>query len=757
MALSPPSLLPFRVGSRLPIVLSAFLLVGCSHLLEADDGRKEDASGLLEGPDPVEELLATPPLDSTTQELLLALIDSVGEAFQEERWGAALDGYRRLGAAAPVLADWLPVLQGEVLAHAGDPVGVREHLGNPVPAEGKDGSLGEWELNPNPVIRKWGWKLEADALDRSDQGALAATSAMRAADMLRAPVDQAEAWLEAARLWNADGNATEARQALLQVLSVAPASPWAARALDLLPPAQELPAAWGGPLIRAARATRNHARLVELLPPAIAVEEARLSGDPHDSTPLAIELRLEVAEALLDMGHPARALEWLDPLGEAPVEVELLRGQAQLARGQSLDGMATLLRVAALHGSRPEIAGRALMDVAVLDAQQGHEARATQGFQQAFALGFHDPVAEVTAVRTGARHYLRGELEPAASLFATVARDHPRSASRQMGAFWAALVLEAAGEPGEAMTYFRQAHESDPLSYYGLLAGERLGAVVLPSSLPLGPEPVPGLEPLVANALFRLRVHQRVPTPGSLAFELERLEAFFTSLPGGDYTWAEALIQGGFPLQGVVLGRAIHAREGSWNLRLLRIVHPFPHRETIVREARARDLDPFLVAGLIRQESLFHASIRSSAGAVGLMQIMPATGAEVARGMGMSGFTADRLVEPEVNVPIGTRFLSDLLRRFDGRVTDALAAYNAGPTRARSWRRMDEYGNLDVFHEHIPFRETRHYVKVVQQYARVYTALYGCPNFTPCLGQTHAALTSATPLPAPADRAAPAR
>ncbi|MEX2526930.1 MAG: transglycosylase SLT domain-containing protein [Gemmatimonadota bacterium] len=731
--------------------------MGCSHLLEADDSGEEQASGLPEGPDPVGELLMVPPLDSTTQESLLVLVDSVREAFGQEQWSAALDGYRRLGAAAPVLADWLPVLQGEALAHAGDPAGVQESLGTHVPAVATEGTGESWALHPNPVTRKWGWKLTVDALDRSGQETLAAEAAMRATDELQSPVDQAEAWLEAARLWDTQENEYQARLALLQVLTVAPASPWATRALNLLPSVEELPAGWEGQLLRAARATRNHARLVELLPRAIALADARSPGEPISPAPQAVDLRLELGEALLATGAAGKALEWLAPLGDTPVEVELLRGQAQVAQGHIREGAATLLRVAALNTHRPDIAGRALMDVAALDAERGDQSRATQGFQQAYALGFHDPEAEVTAVRTGARHYLLGELDPASSLFATVARDHPRSASRQLGAFWAALVLEADGKPGEAMTYLRQAHDSDPLSYYGLLAGERLGEAVLPTSLPLGPEPRSDLEPLLSNALFRLRVHQRVPTPGSLAFELERLETFFTSLPGGDYAWAEALIQGGFPLQGVVLGRAIHSREGSWNLRLLRIVHPFPHREIIVREARARGLDPFLVAGLIRQESLFHASIRSSAGAVGLMQIMPATGAQVARGMGMSGFTAARLEEPEVNIPIGTRFLSDLLRRFDGQVTDALAAYNAGPTRARNWRRMDEYRNLDVFHEHIPFRETRHYVKVVQQYSRVYAALYGCPNFTPCLGQTYAALTSATRLPSPADRATPVR
>jgi hypothetical protein len=87
---------------------------------------------------------------------------------------------------------------------------------------------------------------------------------------------------------------------------------------------------------------------------------------------------------------------------------------------------------------------------------------------------------------------------------------------------------------------------------------------------------------------------------------------------------------------------------------------------------------------------------------------------------------------------MGTTFLIGLVNRFDGRAEDALAAYNAGPTRLQRWRRTPEYGDRDVFMEHIPFRETRNYVKLVQQYARIYTALYGCEGFEPCLGLSYA-------------------
>lgn len=238
------------------------------------------------------------------------------------------------------------------------------------------------------------------------------------------------------------------------------------------------------------------------------------------------------------------------------------------------------------------------------------------------------------------------------------------------------------------------------------------------------------------------------------------------------YDFAETLLGEGFPVQSMVLDRAIHRREGGeWNLRLLRIVFPFPYRDAVVREARARGLDPFFVAGLIRQESMFHPTIRSSAGAVGLMQLLPSTAQEVARAEGIR-FSPASLEDPEVNLRLGTTFLASMVRRFDGRAEDALSAYNAGPTRARQWRLRDEYRDTDVFLEHLPFAETRHYVKVVQQYARIYTALYGCGGaaaagggagpgadfgLEPCLGLSYRAALERSPVAGGAPSSALAR
>lgn len=154
------------------------------------------------------------------------------------------------------------------------------------------------------------------------------------------------------------------------------------------------------------------------------------------------------------------------------------------------------------------------------------------------------------------------------------------------------------------------------------------------------------------------------------------------------------------------------------------LFYPLPYRDHVERYARARELDPYLVAALIRQESTFNPRVRSPAGARGLMQIIPATGRQLARQERRRYATRD-LYNPEINIRYGTRYLKDILRRFEGRVDFALASYNAGPHRVRRWTGMDMSLDPEIFIEDIPFEETRNYVKLVLRNEMLYRRLYG--------------------------------
>ncbi len=154
-------------------------------------------------------------------------------------------------------------------------------------------------------------------------------------------------------------------------------------------------------------------------------------------------------------------------------------------------------------------------------------------------------------------------------------------------------------------------------------------------------------------------------------------------------------------------------------------LYPLAQWPLVSQEAKAQSLDPYLVTALMREESAFAPQAVSSAGARGLMQLMPETANQVAKKYGVARDPSAPLETPEVNIRLGTLHLAEVLRDNGGNLSLALASYNAGRQQVRSW--IDRFGIADVeqFTEDIPYNETRNYVKrVLGSYER-YTSLYG--------------------------------
>jgi soluble lytic murein transglycosylase len=162
-------------------------------------------------------------------------------------------------------------------------------------------------------------------------------------------------------------------------------------------------------------------------------------------------------------------------------------------------------------------------------------------------------------------------------------------------------------------------------------------------------------------------------------------------------------------------------------------------------QARSRKLDESLVFGLVRQESRFIADAKSSAGASGLMQLMPSTAQWMARKIGMKGFNASRLEQPEVNATLGAYYLRHVLDGFGGNQALAAAAYNAGPGRARRWCDVKPLEGA-IYVETIPFVETRQYVKRVMENAIYYAAVMSGEqrSLKSCLGMIEGAVAVKT-------------
>jgi soluble lytic murein transglycosylase len=153
---------------------------------------------------------------------------------------------------------------------------------------------------------------------------------------------------------------------------------------------------------------------------------------------------------------------------------------------------------------------------------------------------------------------------------------------------------------------------------------------------------------------------------------------------------------------------------------------PRPYWTDLKRYSMRNDLDPFLVASLIRQESEFNATAVSHANAVGLMQLLPVTGKKVAKEEKIRHFNASQLFVPGVNLQLGTRYFKAMVDKF-GSFEYALAAYNAGSDRVEDWLAAGNYRDPQEFVESIPFTETREYVQAILRNANVYRQLYGNP------------------------------
>ena len=174
-----------------------------------------------------------------------------------------------------------------------------------------------------------------------------------------------------------------------------------------------------------------------------------------------------------------------------------------------------------------------------------------------------------------------------------------------------------------------------------------------------------------------------------------------------------------------VWDRCINTSERTRGFIDLQQRFPMPFQDAVVRKATEIGLDPAYVYGLIRQESRFIMDAKSSVGAAGLMQVMPATAKWTARKIGLAGFQAHQITDRDTNIAIGTGYLKLVLDNFAGSLPLAAAAYNAGPNRPRQWRGQAGAPTVEaaIWAENVPFSETRDYVKKVLANTTLYAAL----------------------------------
>jgi soluble lytic murein transglycosylase len=444
------------------------------------------------------------------------------------------------------------------------------------------------------------------------------------------------------------------------------------------------------------------------LPQELVAERVRLlldAGQPAFARTIAAGLPSDSAAALLERADfiesPLRMLDAL--LGDTTRAVDadpVLEAWSRVAR------------------NTPE---QALARFAALDARLALPER-THEIARSLALGLAwdrrpealDLFARVPSADLGE---LGREWQARAAMWAgdwqlvrsTIAAMPPAQQSDWSWRYWAARAAEQLGDGDAAKALYAATVTGD--NYYSAMAAARLGERVEPRVEPL-PLDADKVETIAARDAFRrvrelMLVGQRqlATSEWNYGYALlpvdERLQAIHLAARWGIYDVAVAMATS-------------HGRFNDYPL-----LYPRPYAEEIAAAKKLTDVEPHLLYGVLRQESLFRPDAASSAGALGVAQLTYATARDTARRWQLPVPKREDLFDPAINITLAAAHFAELLTRFDSQVPVALGAYNAGPAAAERWLPQQAIDS-DVWVENIPYNETRAYVRRVLWHSLVF-------------------------------------
>lgn len=332
--------------------------------------------------------------------------------------------------------------------------------------------------------------------------------------------------------------------------------------------------------------------------------------------------------------------------------------------------------------------------------------------------------------------YRMGKKDDARRLFEEQLAFYPASTEAPAALYWRGRLAEADGDQPLARAYYQKLSENYRYYYYANLGRDRLTKLGLTnvSDPPLldklaPPAPLPRAWDAPEDNL-RVKKAQLLANAALYDFAEKELQAAATGSP----SWlaaTEAQLyadSGSYNMTIETLKRAV---PGYFSADLNQLPHPIwqglfprPYWEELKKNAVLNQLDPYLLASLIRQESEFNPSAVSSANAMGLMQLLPNVGKGMAKQEKIKHFSSDELFVANINIQLGTRYFKQMVDHYHGQVEYALAAYNAGENRVDDWRSSGDYKDIEEFVESIPFTQTREYVQAIMRNAVLYRLLY---------------------------------
>ena len=513
--------------------------------------------------------------------------------------------------------------------------------------------------------------------------------------------------LDAARLALATGDTTHARAAIYTLLAASPESDPAAEASGLalrvvLPgtPAER---------VALARTLKAHGAAPDARQ---LVARAIAGGDSSAATLLLYGELLAAAGRYREAERADLAASHDSTVGPLAV----YRRARVLVRLGDPGAVQALSGFAAAYPS-DTAAPTALYVLADYLTDRGDSAAAARWFAELFRRYPTDQRSSVGRIRLALQAQRAGQLDSAAALYgAEVAAGGPL---RQAARFWMGMLARERGDTAGARSTWLALAREDSIGYYGLRARREVDLPPLAFRAAAPPPVVPA----VAAALGRIDTLILAGLDSAADDEVRAVLAHPPQDVDVLLAWSAGLAARGFGPSAVRLGWQAALRSPN-DPRVLRAIFPWPNRGALEAEAREFGVDPFLLAALVRQESVFDIAALSRAGARGLAQLLPGTAALTARDLDVT-FDPGWITLPDYNLHLGAAHLAELLRRFSGRVEVAAAAYNAGTAPVERWLTRPGADDPDQFLELVTYPETRGYIRSVLRNRELYRALYG--------------------------------
>ena len=370
--------------------------------------------------------------------------------------------------------------------------------------------------------------------------------------------------------------------------------------------------------------------------------------------------------------------------------------------------------------SEDELVDNALYDIAQIQEKQGKSELALNAYARLIKVAPKSPYADVAAWRTGWQRFDERRYEESYDAFKGLKEHFPGNRYAMGAHFWMAKIRERQNKPALAQEIYKEVAESD-YWYYSARAkailnvtGSRLEPKALQDTeLPVYIKCPPQIPMLMELRLYEDAIPQLDKHINTVS--LPERECFYNLIACYEglamYDKARKVTEQSLENRAFANATRVDLE------KLQHKLYPLYYADAVKKYARMYNVDTFLVTAMILEESRYNAEAVSWAGAIGLMQIMPATGRELAQQLKIRRFRTSMLKQPDINIRMGTKYIADLNSWFDNNPMLVIGAYNGGPGRMRRWVSTKNMKDIDLFVEKITIRETRlHIKKVIDSY-----------------------------------------